>query len=175
MTEMLGLPPPLLMWPVAGVRVEETSLDYFDADGDITPQHYAFLVGANEFDQIFERSRARRFPYWADPHKKELNTINTLDDGRGLILTIRTGIFSNHYPSIWQWGHFGFETPSFGGIRTGSQRSRKLVGLGWTGTKAKTVDKTPKIFTNVHGLHEWGEYDSTVYPWPGRSLRTRCP
>ena len=84
LTEMLGLPAPLLMGPFAVVRIGETSLDYLDADGDITPQHYAFLVSENEFDQIFERIRERRLPYWADPHRNELNIINTWDDGRGL-------------------------------------------------------------------------------------------
>ncbi len=84
LTEMLGLPVPLLLGPFAVVRVGETSLDYLDAEGAITPQHYAFLVSENEFDQIFERIRERRFPYWADPHRNELNHINTWDDGRGL-------------------------------------------------------------------------------------------
>ncbi len=84
LTEMLGLPVPLLMGPFAVVRVGETSLDYLDVDGDITPQHYAFLVSENEFDQIFERVRERRLRYWADPHRNELNMINTWDDGRGL-------------------------------------------------------------------------------------------
>ena len=84
LTEMLGLPAPLLMGPFAVVRVGETSLDYLDADGDISPQHYAFLVSENEFDRIFERIRERRLPYWADPHRNELNHINTWDDGRGL-------------------------------------------------------------------------------------------
>ncbi|GJL69813.1 MAG: cysteine transferase [Nitrospirales bacterium] len=84
LTEMLGLPAPLLLGPFAVVRVGETSLDYLDAEGNITPQHYAFLVSEVEFDQIFERIRERRLTYWADPHREELNHINGWDDGRGL-------------------------------------------------------------------------------------------
>ena len=37
-----------------------------------------------EFDQIFERIREPRLPYWADPHREELNHINGWDNGRGV-------------------------------------------------------------------------------------------
>lgn len=84
LTEILGLPAPLLLGPFAVVRVGETSLDYLDADGDISPQHYAFLVSEVEFDQIFERIQERRLPYWADPHREEPNHINGWDNGRGV-------------------------------------------------------------------------------------------
>ena len=36
-----------------------------------------------EFDEIFERIRARRLPYWADPSRRERDRINTWDGGRG--------------------------------------------------------------------------------------------
>lgn len=42
LTEILGLPIPMLPGPFAVVRVGETSLDYLDADGEIPPQHSAF-------------------------------------------------------------------------------------------------------------------------------------
>jgi catechol 2,3-dioxygenase-like lactoylglutathione lyase family enzyme len=84
LSEILGLPTPLLLGPFAVVRAGETSLDYLNDDGEITPQHYAFLVSEIEIDQIFERIRERRLPYWADHHREELNHINTWDDGRGL-------------------------------------------------------------------------------------------
>lgn len=84
LTEILGLPPPLLMGPFAVVRVGETSLDFLDFPGEPTPQHFAFLVSEIEFDQIFERIRERGLSYWADPHRDELNHINRWDDGRGL-------------------------------------------------------------------------------------------
>lgn len=91
LTEILGLSPPSLLGPFAVVRVsEDTSLDYMDvkeyrgAQGEITPQHYAFLVSESEFDEIFARIRERRLPYWADPYRHKRDQINIWDDGRGL-------------------------------------------------------------------------------------------
>jgi len=85
LTEILGLPAPSLLGPFAVVRVsDDTSLDYMDADGEITSQHYAFLVSESEFDEIFERIRERRLSYWADPGRHERDQINTWDGGRGL-------------------------------------------------------------------------------------------
>ena len=58
LTEILGLPAPLLLGPFAMVQVGDTSLDYVDvkeygsANGEITSQHYAFLVNESEFDEI---------------------------------------------------------------------------------------------------------------------------
>jgi catechol 2,3-dioxygenase-like lactoylglutathione lyase family enzyme len=84
LTEILGLPAPLLFGPFAVVRVGDTSLDYVDAEGEIKSQHYAFLVNEIEFDEIFERIRERRLSYWADPGRQERDRINGWDDGRGL-------------------------------------------------------------------------------------------
>ena len=90
LTEILGLSAPLRVGPFAVVQVGDTSLDYMNveeyrtnADGEITSQHYAFLVTEAEFDEIFERIRARRLPYWADPTRRERDRINTWDGGRG--------------------------------------------------------------------------------------------
>jgi len=39
------------------------NLDYMDTEGDITPQHYAFLTSESEFDEIFGRiQRNGSFP-----------------------------------------------------------------------------------------------------------------
>jgi catechol 2,3-dioxygenase-like lactoylglutathione lyase family enzyme len=85
LTEILGLPAPSLLGPFAVVRVsDDTSLDYIDADGEITSQHYAFLVDEIEFDEIFGRIRERGLTYWADPGRQERDQINTWDGGRGL-------------------------------------------------------------------------------------------
>jgi catechol 2,3-dioxygenase-like lactoylglutathione lyase family enzyme len=85
LTEILGLPAPSVVGPFAVVRVsDDTSLDYIDSDGEITSQHYAFLVDESEFDGIFERIRERRLTYWADPGRHERDQINTWDGGRGL-------------------------------------------------------------------------------------------
>jgi catechol 2,3-dioxygenase-like lactoylglutathione lyase family enzyme len=84
LTQMLGLPAPMLLGPFAVVRVGDTSLDYKDTKGEITSQHYAFLVSESEFDEIFGRIRERRLLYWADPGRHERDQINAWDDGRGL-------------------------------------------------------------------------------------------
>lgn len=82
--DILGLPAPRELGPFAVVQVGDTSLDYVQAGGDISQQHYAFLVSETEFDEIFERIRGRGIPYWADPHRTKRGEINGWDDGRGV-------------------------------------------------------------------------------------------
>ena len=86
LTEILGLPAPSLLGPFAVVQVSETPRWTIDAiaDGEITSQHYAFLVDESEFDEIFARIRDRRLAYWADPYRHKRDEINTWDGGRGL-------------------------------------------------------------------------------------------
>jgi hypothetical protein len=60
------------------------NLDYMDTDGEITPQHYAFLVSEAEFDEIFDRIRERHLSYWADPSRTQPGEINHHDGGRGI-------------------------------------------------------------------------------------------
>ena len=52
--------------------------------GAITAQHYAFLVGEEEFDAAFGRIRQQDLPYWADPGRRQAGVINTRDGGRGV-------------------------------------------------------------------------------------------
>lgn len=60
------------------------TLDVAQTDQDpITPQHYAFLVGEDEFDAIFARIRAAGITYYADPHHRQPRRINHRDGGRG--------------------------------------------------------------------------------------------
>ena len=60
-----------------------TNIDFMNADSEITPQHYAFLVSESEFDEIFGRIRERSLPYWADPAKAQAGETNHHDGGRG--------------------------------------------------------------------------------------------
>lgn len=60
------------------------NLDYMDTSGEITPQHYAFLVSDTEFDEIFTRIGDRKLPCWADPAQKKPSEINHHDGGRGV-------------------------------------------------------------------------------------------
>lgn len=83
LTEMLGLPAPTAFGHFAVVQVGDTSLDYLENNGKITPQHYAFLVSEDEFDDIFGRIQGRKLAYWADPFKQDPGQITTRDGGRG--------------------------------------------------------------------------------------------
>jgi catechol 2,3-dioxygenase-like lactoylglutathione lyase family enzyme len=58
--------------------------DFYDANGEILPQHYAFLVAENEFDEIFGRIQSRGQDYWADPGLQAKGEINDNDGGRGV-------------------------------------------------------------------------------------------
>ncbi|GGM58060.1 cysteine transferase [Longimycelium tulufanense] len=62
----------------------EVSLDVLHDDGEIAPQHYAFLVSESEFDEIFSRVREQGLTYWADPYHNEPGKINHNDGGRGV-------------------------------------------------------------------------------------------
>lgn len=85
LAELLGLPDPVPFARFLVVRVDnDVSLDFADADEPITPQHYAFLVGEEEFDSIFGRIQERRLQYWADPGRSRPGQVNTNDGGRGL-------------------------------------------------------------------------------------------
>jgi hypothetical protein len=85
MAEMLGLPGPTHFGPFEVVTTANgANLDYMDTDGEITSQHYAFLVDDAAFDAIFERIRARKLPYWADPGQTKQGEINHRDGGRGV-------------------------------------------------------------------------------------------
>ena len=82
---ILGLPDPKPFGPFLGVPVDnDVTLDFVDhGEGEITRQHYAFLVGEAEFDEIFGRIQARRLDYWADPFHQVPGEINSRDGGRG--------------------------------------------------------------------------------------------
>ena len=67
------------------------NVDFMNADGEIVPQHYAFLVDEKEFDEIFGRVRERSLPYWADPAQTQAGEINQHDGGAVSISRIRTG------------------------------------------------------------------------------------
>jgi catechol 2,3-dioxygenase-like lactoylglutathione lyase family enzyme len=85
LAEVLGLPAPVHWGPFEVVTTENgANLDYKDSDGEIAPQHYAFLVDEPEFDAIFGRIRQRELPYWADPGQTRQGEINHHDGGRGV-------------------------------------------------------------------------------------------
>ncbi len=85
LTEILGLPDPVRFGPFLVVEVDNgASLDFDESDGKIARQHYAFLIGEDDFDEIFSRIRDRGLQYWADPFKSRPGEINRNDGGRGV-------------------------------------------------------------------------------------------
>jgi catechol 2,3-dioxygenase-like lactoylglutathione lyase family enzyme len=85
LAEILGRPPATRFGPFHVVELDNgCSLDFHEIDGDPRPQHYAFLIGENDFDAIFARIRARGMRYWADPGRTRAGEINRNDGGRGV-------------------------------------------------------------------------------------------
>ena len=85
MTEMLGLPPARRFYHFLVVDLDnQVSLDFYQKEGAVAGQHYAFLIGEAEFDAAYARIQARGLTYWADPARTRPGEINTNDGGRGL-------------------------------------------------------------------------------------------
>lgn len=95
-TDLLGLSGSTLFGPFEVVELSNgVSLDFMDAD-EIHPQHYAFLLTEDEFDQVFGRIKDQNLTYWADPMHSEEGEINTRDGGRGVYFDSPDG----HYLEI---------------------------------------------------------------------------
>ena len=83
-SDVLGLPEPGSFGPFAVVELQNgVSLDFMDVEGEITVQHYAFLISEAEFDAVSARLREHGLPTWADPGRRTPG-FNTNDGGRGL-------------------------------------------------------------------------------------------
>ncbi len=84
LADILGLPRPIPFGPFLVVQASNgVSLDFHDTDGEIATQHYAFLVGEDDFDEIFGRISGQGLDYWADPGLNRHGEINRNDGGRG--------------------------------------------------------------------------------------------
>jgi len=85
LAEMLGRPTPARFGPFLVVAVDNgVSLDYLEAEGAVAPQHYAFLIGEDEFDAVYRRITERDLEHWADPARSRPGEINRHDGGRGV-------------------------------------------------------------------------------------------
>jgi len=94
MADILGLPAPTRFGPFLVVQAANgVSLDFIDADGEITRQHYAFLISESEFDEIFGRIRERGLAYWPEPDRTRPGEINHRDGGRGVYFEDPSGHF----------------------------------------------------------------------------------
>jgi catechol 2,3-dioxygenase-like lactoylglutathione lyase family enzyme len=95
--EILGLGEPRSFGPFRVLDLSNgVSLDFHEVHGDVTMQHYAFLISEQEFDEIFGRIRERGLQYWADPWKGRPGEIYRHNGGRGLYFEDPNG----HYLEI---------------------------------------------------------------------------
>jgi len=86
--ELLGLPAPRTFMHFQVVDLDNgASLDFMRHEGNITLQHYAFLVGEADFDAIFGRIKTRDLNHWADPARTLPGQINHHFGGRGVYFT----------------------------------------------------------------------------------------
>ena len=84
LAEILGRPAPTRFGPFHVVQVDNgVSLDFHEQTGKIAMQHYAFLIGEDDFDRIFERIKERAMTYWADPGRNRAGEIYRHNGGRG--------------------------------------------------------------------------------------------
>jgi catechol 2,3-dioxygenase-like lactoylglutathione lyase family enzyme len=85
LTDILGLPParPFLHFLVVDLQ-NGVSLDYYQKEGPVSPQHYAFLLSDEEFDAGFARIQGLGVTYWADPARTRAGEINRHFGGRGV-------------------------------------------------------------------------------------------
>jgi catechol 2,3-dioxygenase-like lactoylglutathione lyase family enzyme len=94
LSEILGLPTPTAFGHFLVVPTgNDVSMDYADSDGEIHPQHYAFLITEEEFDEVFSRVQARGITYWPHPWRGDEGTINHNDGGRGFYFEDPSGHF----------------------------------------------------------------------------------
>ena len=85
LADLLGRDAPVRFGPFYGVELDNrVTLDFIQANKELTIEHYAFLVSEEEFDQIFGRIQARKLSYWADPAHRQPGAINHHDGGRGV-------------------------------------------------------------------------------------------
>lgn len=85
LSDILGRPPARAFFHFLVVDLDNgVSLDFYQKDGPVSPQHYAFLVSDAEFDAGFERIKAQGLDYWADPARTQKGEINHHFGGRGV-------------------------------------------------------------------------------------------
>lgn len=97
-TEVFGLPEAVEAGPFLNVALEYGgNLDFATIEhGQLTPQHYAFLVSEDDFDAIYGRITDRGIIHWADPRAQHPGEINHNDGGRGVYVRDPSG----HYLEI---------------------------------------------------------------------------
>ena len=85
LAEMLDRPPPRRFFHFLVVDLDnEVSLDFMEKEGEVARQHYAFLIGEDDFGAVLGRIRERGLEHWADPARTQPGEINRHFGGRGV-------------------------------------------------------------------------------------------
>ncbi len=85
LAEMLGRPAPRSFLHFLIVDMDNgVSLDFYQQDKKPALQHYAFLIGEDEFDRVLGRIEEKSLAHWADPARTQANQINHHWGGRGV-------------------------------------------------------------------------------------------
>ena len=106
-TELFGLPSAKEFGQFLAVELNHgVSLDYAQVaeSEQIRPQHYAFLVSEDEFDEIYGRIRTRGLQHWADPRGSRPGEINHNDGGRGVYFQDPAGHYLEILTRPYGWG-----------------------------------------------------------------------
>ena len=83
LTHVLGRPAAHDWGPFKVVDLDNNvSVDYHSVDGEISSQHYAFLITEDDFDSVYGRLTDDGIDTWANPGCTEPG-YNTLYGGRG--------------------------------------------------------------------------------------------
>ena len=94
LADMLGRPAPRQFAIFDVVELDNgVSLDFAERGGEITPQHYAFLISEEDFDAVLARIHAKKLEHWADPARRRAGEINRNDGGRGVYFPDPDGHF----------------------------------------------------------------------------------
>ena len=103
---VLGLAEPSSYGPFAVLQFDNgATLDFIEDTGEIKAQHYAFLVGEDDFDAIWGRLKEQGRQWWADPHKRQPGR----DQPRGrrprpLLAGPGRPLAGDHHPPVRQRG-----------------------------------------------------------------------
>jgi len=85
LADMLGRPAPRRFARFDVVELDNgVSMDFASREGEIAAQHYAFLIGEQDFDAVLGRIHERELDHWADPARRRPGEINRNDGGRGV-------------------------------------------------------------------------------------------
>ena len=85
LADIFGRPAPTRFASFHVVELDNgVSLDFLETRDAIAPQHSAFLVSEDDFDDVFARIGERSIRYWADPGQTREGQINHNDGGRGM-------------------------------------------------------------------------------------------